>query len=556
MVYSGVGHAPPRNAASLVATGFIVMVEFAHFNRDEEEFPMTEDRLLIEELAAKGGQPDFLRTIAENVLQLIMEADVDGLIGAGRHERSSERATWRNGYRDRSLDTRVGTLNLKIPKLRAGSYFPGFLEPRKMVEKALVAVIQEAWIGGVSTRRVDELVQAMGMTGISKSTVSKLCKDIDERVHAFLKRPLTGEWPYLWLDATYLKVREGGRIISVAAIIAMAVNTEGRREIVGLHIGPSEAEVFWSDFLKDLVRRGLTGVKLVISDAHEGLKGAIKADELKDTLQKLNKTLEHTSATFNPEGGLTKTAQKALTKLDDSIEQLRQIMNRINEGKGSVGKILNDPAYADELLRALKNLNRTISKYSGMRLQVDLGGGYMGGWAGGRGWLHIGIWPKMDRYYLVGLSSDSRGKLNTTTITSISGSTTTTVETTTVEAGGIVLTLMLGKVFWRKLDLSIGLLYGDATGSASVYLGPDGYEDRLQLRADAYFSATTATGGSKLFNARARAIWYPSQSPYLDTVYVTAGIESVRTVNGQLAWFAGAGITFDDDDIKMLFALR
>ena len=275
MVYSGVGHAPPRNAASLVATGFIVMVEFAHFNRDEEEFPMTEDRLLIEELAAKGGQPDFLRTIAENVLQLIMEADVDGLIGAGRHERSSERATWRNGYRDRSLDTRVGTLNLKIPKLRAGSYFPGFLEPRKMVEKALVAVIQEAWIGGVSTRRVDELVQAMGMTGISKSTVSKLCKDIDERVHAFLKRPLTGEWPYLWLDATYLKVREGGRIISVAAIIAMAVNTEGRREIVGLHIGPSEAEVFWSDFLKDLVRRGLTGVKLVISDAHEGLKGAI-----------------------------------------------------------------------------------------------------------------------------------------------------------------------------------------------------------------------------------------------------------------------------------------
>lgn len=236
---------------------------------------MTEDRLLIEELAAKGGQPDFLRTIAENVLQLIMEADVDGLIGAGRHERSGERATWRNGYRDRSLDTRVGTLNLKIPKLRAGSYFPGFLEPRKMVEKALVAVIQEAWIGGVSTRRVDELVQAMGMTGISKSTVSKLCKDIDERVLAFLKRPLTGEWPYLWLDATYLKVREGGRIISVAAIIAMAVNTEGRREIVGLHIGPSEAEVFWSDFLKDLVRRGLTGVKLVISDAHEGLKGAI-----------------------------------------------------------------------------------------------------------------------------------------------------------------------------------------------------------------------------------------------------------------------------------------
>ena len=236
---------------------------------------MTDDRLPLAELMAKTGDGDFLRTIAESVLQIIMEADVDGLVGASRHERSGDRTTWRNGYRDRSLDTRLGTLNLKIPKLRTGTYFPGFLEPRKMVEKALVAVIQEAWIGGVSTRRVDELVQAMGMTGISKSSVSKLCKDIDERVLAFLKRPLVGEWPYIWLDATYLKVREGGRIVSVAAIIAVAVNTEGRREIVGLHIGPSEAETFWATFLKDLVRRGLTGVKLVISDAHEGLKAAI-----------------------------------------------------------------------------------------------------------------------------------------------------------------------------------------------------------------------------------------------------------------------------------------
>ncbi|BAJ81356.1 putative transposase [Acidiphilium multivorum AIU301] len=137
-------------------------------------------------------------------------------------------------------------------------------------------VIQEAWIGGVSTRRVDDLVQAMGLTGISKSTVSKLCKDIDERVNAFLDRPLAGDWPYLWLDATYLKQREGGRIVSVAAIIAVAVNTDGRREIVGLHIGPSEAETFWSTFLKSMLRRGLRGVKLVISDAHEGLKTAIR----------------------------------------------------------------------------------------------------------------------------------------------------------------------------------------------------------------------------------------------------------------------------------------
>src|SRR6476619_794128 len=205
-----------------------------------------------------------------------MEADVEGLVGAGRYERNGERTTWRNGHRDRVLDTRLGSLQLRIPKLREGSYFPPFLEARKVSEKALVVVIQEAWIGGVSTRRVDELVQAMGLSGISKSQVSKLCKDIDERVNAFLARPLEGEWPYLWLDATYLKVRDGGRIVSVAAIIAVAVDAEGRREIVGLHLGPSEAETFWATFLRSLVKRGLEGVKLVISDAHEGLKAAIR----------------------------------------------------------------------------------------------------------------------------------------------------------------------------------------------------------------------------------------------------------------------------------------
>src|ERR671910_339077 len=238
--------------------------------------PMTEERLPLAELLAKSGDADFLRSVAEAVLQMLMEADVEGLIGAGRHERTCERLNWRNGFRDRSFDTRLGSLQLRIPKLRQGSYFPPFLEPRKTSEKALVAVIQEAWIGGVSTRRVEELVQAMGLSGIGKSTVSKLCKEIDERVNAFLDRPLEGEWPYLWLDATYLRVREGGRIVSVAAIIAVAVDSEGRREIVGLHLGPSEAETFWSTFLKGLVRRGLKGVRLVVSDAHEGLKAAIR----------------------------------------------------------------------------------------------------------------------------------------------------------------------------------------------------------------------------------------------------------------------------------------
>jgi transposase-like protein len=171
---------------------------------------MTEDRLPLAELLAKAGDGDFLRSVAEAVVQLLMEAEVDGLIGAGRYERSAERATWRNGYRDRTLGTRLGTLQLRIPKLRRGSYFPPFLEPRKASEQALVAVIQEAWVSGVSTRRVDDPVQAMGLTGIGKSTVSKLCKGIDERVNAFLDRPLTGAWPDLWLDATCLKQREGG----------------------------------------------------------------------------------------------------------------------------------------------------------------------------------------------------------------------------------------------------------------------------------------------------------------------------------------------------------
>jgi transposase-like protein len=203
-----------------------------------------------------------------------MDLEAEAACGAGLNARSPERVNSRNGYRERPLDTRVGRIDLQVPKLRKGSYFPSFLEPRRTVEKALIAVIQEAYVQGISTRSVDNLVQAMGMTGISKSQVSRLCGEIDERVTAFLTRPIEGEWPYLWLDATYIKVREAGHIVSVAVIIAVAVNTDGRREVLGMAVGLSEAEVFWTGFLRSLTRRGLRGVKLIISDSHEGLKAA------------------------------------------------------------------------------------------------------------------------------------------------------------------------------------------------------------------------------------------------------------------------------------------
>jgi putative transposase len=236
---------------------------------------MTDEKMALLELMQKSGGGDFLKELAQTVLQRLMEFEVEGLTGAARHERTEGRVTYRNGYRERGLETRLGALDLRIPKLRQGSYFPAFLEPRKTAERALVAVIQEAWIQGISTRKIDDLVQAMGMSGISKSQVSSLCQEIDERVKSFLNRPIAGEWAYLWLDATYLKVREGGRVVSVAAIIAVGVNQDGRREILGLGIGPSEAATFWLGFLRGLQQRGLCGVRLVISDAHEGLKAAI-----------------------------------------------------------------------------------------------------------------------------------------------------------------------------------------------------------------------------------------------------------------------------------------
>ena len=235
---------------------------------------MTDTTIALSELAEKGADADFIRQTLQQALQRLMEMDVEALCQAAYGERSDERINSRNGYRDRGYETRAGKVDLKIPKLRTGSYFPGFLEPRRTAEKALTAVIQEAYIQGISTRSVDDLVKAMGMTGVSKSQVSRLCEEIDERVQTFLNRPIEGDWPYLWIDATYVKSRQAGRVVSVAVIIAVAVNTDGVREILGVATGPSEAEPFWTDFLRGLTRRGLRGVKLVISDAHEGLKAA------------------------------------------------------------------------------------------------------------------------------------------------------------------------------------------------------------------------------------------------------------------------------------------
>jgi putative transposase len=245
----------------------------------------TKTTIALADLVEKGADSDLLRDMIQYVAQRLMELDTEGLCAAAYGERNPERANSRNGYRERLWETRAGSVDLKIPKLRKGSYFPGFLEPRRTGEKALAAVIQEAYIQGVSTRSVDELVKAMGMSGISKSQVSRLCTDIDERVHAFLNRPIEGDWPYLWIDATYMKVREAGRIVSVAVIIAVGVNTDGVREVLGMAVGPSEAEPFWSAFLRSLTRRGLRGVKLVIADSHEGLKAAA-AKVLKATWQR------------------------------------------------------------------------------------------------------------------------------------------------------------------------------------------------------------------------------------------------------------------------------
>src|SRR5690242_4351764 len=236
------------------------------------------ERMTVEEVVSyflEGEGVDVLRESLRWVCQQLMEAEVSELVGAGRGERApEERLTHRNGYRARTWATRAGEIELAIPKIRRGSYFPSFLEPRKRSEQALVAVVQEAYVAGVSTRKVDQLVESLGLR-ISKSEVSRICQGLDEQVDGFRNRPLQGRYPYLWLDAKVEKVRDGGRVVRKALVLAYGVHESGYREVIGLDVGECETEAFWRGFLRSLVKRGLAGVQLVVSDAHAGLKAAI-----------------------------------------------------------------------------------------------------------------------------------------------------------------------------------------------------------------------------------------------------------------------------------------
>jgi putative transposase len=235
-------------------------------------------RMTVDEVVSyflEGEGIEYLRESLTWVCQQLMEAEVSELVGAGRGERApEERLTHRNGYRARAWQTRAGEIELAIPKIRRGSYFPSFLEPRRRSEQALVAVVQEAYVAGVSTRKVDQVVESLGLR-ISKSEVSRICQGLDEQVDAFRNRPLEGRYPYLWLDAKVEKVRDGGRVVRKCLVLAYGVHESGYREVIGLDVGEAETEAFWRSFLRSLVERGLSGVELVVSDAHAGLKTAI-----------------------------------------------------------------------------------------------------------------------------------------------------------------------------------------------------------------------------------------------------------------------------------------
>lgn len=295
------------------------------------------DRMTLLELLRKSGMEgdiDFLKEAMNVLVHALMDAEVSAQIGAERYERSTDRTNHRNGYRHREWDTRVGTLDLRIPKLRKGTYFPSLLEPRKRAEKALLSVVQEAYVHGVSTRKVDELVEALGMKGISKSEVSRICKELDEVVVAFKERKLEGQFPYVWLDATFPKVREGGRVRNMALVVAIGVRETGEREVLGFDLGMSEDGPFWMEFLRRLVSRGLRGVQLVISDAHEGLREAIEQVLTGATWQRcrvhfMRNVLSQVPKTAKPMVSSMIRTIFSQPNQQEAVKQLRQVADQL-----------------------------------------------------------------------------------------------------------------------------------------------------------------------------------------------------------------------------------
>lgn len=295
------------------------------------------------------GSEDFLRQALTRMLNLIMELEVEAQNGAAKYERSGKRKAYRNGTRTRPLSTGVGEVELAVPKLRSGSYYPSFLEPRRMVDKALVNVIQEAYINGVSTRKIDRLVEDMGMK-VDKSAVSRICKELDAQVQTFRNRPLEGSYPYIWLDATFPKVREAGHVQNMAFVVAIAVDSDGTRHILGFDVGMSETGAFWEEFLRSLVERGLNGMKLIISDAHAGLKEAISTVLPGTTWQRcrvhcMRNILCHVN---RKQQGMVAAMIRTIFAQENKEDAKKQLRNVVNQLEGHFPKAMEVLENAEE----------------------------------------------------------------------------------------------------------------------------------------------------------------------------------------------------------------
>jgi putative transposase len=321
---------------------------------------MADDRMAVLDLLRKAGadgDTDFLREGVRILAEAVMEAEVTELTGVAHGERAPDRRlTSRNGYRDRRWDTRVGTIDLAIPKVRDGSYFPSLLEPRRRAERALLAVVQEAYVLGVSTRRVEDLVETLGIASLSRSEVSRICAALDAEVDAFRNRSLAGErYPYLWLDATYVKVRDAGRVVAMAALVAIGIGTSGERRILGLELAPGNDEgSAWAPFLRGLVERGLAGVRLVISDAHRGLVKAVREQLLGAAWQRCRVHFTRNAQDLVPRsarGGIATVIRLIFEQPDEASAraELRRVVDSLRPRFPAVAELLID-AEADLLV--------------------------------------------------------------------------------------------------------------------------------------------------------------------------------------------------------------